>query len=81
MGLVVPKFRSSAVARNRLRRRLKEIWRRDVQPLQGGRDLVIRIRREAYAASFASLREQVMGWSVAVLGVGGPENGEGEDGR
>ena len=32
MGLIVPKFQSSAVARNRLRRRLREIWRRELQP-------------------------------------------------
>ena len=34
MGLIVPKFQSSAVARNRLRRRLREIWRREVQAHQ-----------------------------------------------
>ena len=34
MGLIVPKFQSSAVARNRLRRRLREIWRREVQQHQ-----------------------------------------------
>ena len=31
MGLIVPKFQSTAVARNRLRRRLREIWRRELQ--------------------------------------------------
>jgi ribonuclease P protein component len=59
MGLIVPKFQSSAVARNRLRRRLLEIWRRSVQRHQGARDLVIKTRREAYAASFDELRETV----------------------
>jgi ribonuclease P protein component len=63
MGLIVPKFQSSAVARNRLRRRLLEIWRRSVQRNQGARDLVIKTRREAYAASFEELRETVLGFA------------------
>ena len=67
MGLIVPKFQSSAVARNRLRRRLKEIWRRDVQSHQPAWDLVIRARREAYAAPFDSLRQQILGWRDATL--------------
>ena len=67
MGLIVPRFQSSAVARNRLRRRLKEIWRREVQPHQPAWDLVIRARREAYAAPFDSLRRQIIGWRDATL--------------
>jgi ribonuclease P protein component len=67
MGLIVPKFQSSAVARNRLRRRLKEIWRRDVQSHQPAWDLVIRARREAYAAPFNALRRQIVGWRDATL--------------
>ena len=35
MGLIVPKFQSTAVARNRLRRRLQEIWRREIQDPTG----------------------------------------------
>lgn len=62
MGLIVPKFQSNAVARNRLRRRLREIWRREIRPVQPAWDLVIRIRREAYAAPFAMLRSQLITW-------------------
>ncbi|HEU4697749.1 MAG TPA: ribonuclease P protein component [Gemmatimonadales bacterium] len=62
MGLIVPKFRHSAVARNRLRRRLRELWRREVQPVQPAGDLLIRARREAYAASFPALRAEVLAW-------------------
>ena len=62
LGLIVPKFRSSAVARNRLRRRLREIWRSEVQGAQPAWDLVIRARREAYEASFDSLRTDLLGW-------------------
>ena len=70
MGLIVPRFQSSAVARNRLRRRLREIWRREVQQQQPAWDLVIRARREAYAAKFAALREDLLAWRRAVLEVG-----------
>jgi ribonuclease P protein component len=67
MGLIVPKFQSSAVARNRLRRRLREIWRRDIQPDQPGGDILIRARREAYGASFDALRGQLLAWRDALL--------------
>ncbi len=60
MGLVVPKFQSTAVARNRLRRRLTEIWRREIHGRQGPRDLIVRARREAYGASFAELRLELL---------------------
>jgi ribonuclease P protein component len=68
MGLIVPKFRSSAVARNRLRRRLREIWRVELQPHQPAWDLVIRARREAYAAEFHALRDQMLAWRTATFG-------------
>jgi ribonuclease P protein component len=70
MGLIVPKFQSSAVARNRLRRRLREIWRREIQHRQPAWDLVIRARREAYTASFEALLSQVLTWRQTVLGPG-----------
>jgi ribonuclease P protein component len=69
MGLIVPKFQSSAVARNRLRRRLREIWRRELQAYQPAWDIIIRARREAYGASFDALRSQLVGWRDHALGV------------
>jgi ribonuclease P protein component len=54
MGLIVPKYQSTAVARNLLRRRLREIW--------PGWDLLIRARREAYGASFGALRAELVAW-------------------
>ena len=65
MGLIVPRFQSSAVARNRLRRRLREIWRRVVQHWQPDWDLVIRARREAYRASFSELTRPIVEWREA----------------
>jgi ribonuclease P protein component len=51
---VVPRFQFTAVARNRLRRRLKEILRRQLASLPAV-DLVVRAKRTAYAVSFAQL--------------------------
>ena len=70
MGLIVPKFQSSGVARNRLRRRLREIWRLELQPHQPAWDLLIKARREAYGASLQGLRADLFAWRRSVLGVG-----------
>ena len=59
MGIVVPRFQFSAVARNRLRRRLREILRRDALARLPAVDLVVRAKRAAYAAPFAALRADV----------------------
>ncbi|HSR15595.1 MAG TPA: ribonuclease P protein component [Gemmatimonadales bacterium] len=68
MGLIVPKFQSTAVARNRLRRRLREVWRRELQATMPAVDLIIRARREAYRASFDALRGELTGWRDEVTG-------------
>jgi len=70
VGLIVPKFQSSAVARNRLRRRLREIWRQELQSHQPAWDLVIKARREAYAASFSDLRAELLDWQRSVARAG-----------
>lgn len=61
LGLIVPRHQSSAVARNRLRRRLREILRRDLLGNLPAVDLVIRAKRSAYTASFAVLRAELTG--------------------
>lgn len=71
MGLIVPKFQSTAVARNRLRRRLLELWRRRVMERQGARDLIIRARREAYRAVFADLRAEMLRFADKAFGPDG----------
>jgi ribonuclease P protein component len=67
LGLIVPKYQASAVARNRLRRRLREIWRLELQPHHPSWDLIIRVRREAYGVGFDELRRQLLGWRHAVF--------------
>ena len=66
LGLIVPRFQFTAVARNRLRRRLKELWRRELQGGLGPIDLVIRAKRESYRASFAVLREELLAWRAGI---------------
>jgi ribonuclease P protein component len=55
VGLIVPRHRQTAVARNRVKRRLRELSRTRVLPLDLMADVVIRIRPEAYRASFRDL--------------------------
>jgi len=59
MGLIVPKFQSSGVARNRLRRQVREILRRELLGSLPAIDLVVRARRTAYSAHFAELRAEL----------------------
>ena len=59
IGLIVPRHQATAVARNRVRRRLREILRRDVLRILPSVDLVVRAKRSAYSASFAVLRAEL----------------------
>ena len=59
VGLIVPRFRQSAVARNRVKRRLRELSRTRILPADVAADVVIRIRPDAYRAPFASLAADV----------------------
>jgi ribonuclease P protein component len=55
------------VARNRVKRRLREVLRREVLPrLEAAGlflDVLVRARREAYGASFAELRQELEQWT------------------
>jgi ribonuclease P protein component len=71
LGVVVGKHRQTAVLRNRLKRRLREIGRVELLPrLAGGGtaiDLLIRARPEAYGASFGELRQEAVGAVEEIL--------------
>jgi ribonuclease P protein component len=55
-GLVVPKRGQTAVARNQLKRRLRELIRLYLLPNVQAADFVIRAREQAYMASFEDLQ-------------------------
>jgi ribonuclease P protein component len=58
-GIVVPRFGKTAVARNRLRRRVREIVRRELLRLLPAVDLVVRAKPAAYGARFGELRAEL----------------------
>lgn len=59
VAIVVPKFGYSAVRRNTLKRRLRELARTHLLPRPVSADVLVRARREAYAASYDALRADV----------------------
>ncbi len=62
VGIVVPRHRHSAVDRNRLKRRLRELVRLDLLPVlkaHAAVDVAIRARHQAYDASFDAVRVDV----------------------
>lgn len=65
-GVVVPRYKHTAVERNRLKRRLREILRRVILPRLDAAglalDVLVRARREAYDARFAELRSELEKW-------------------
>jgi len=65
-AIIVPLYQRTAVQRNRLRRRIREILRRETLRLLPPVDLVVRARREAYAAPFAVLRAELAGAAAKV---------------
>ncbi|MDE3151825.1 MAG: ribonuclease P protein component [Gemmatimonadota bacterium] len=67
VGLVVPKHGHTAVERNRLKRRLRELVRRELLPTLTNLDVIIRCSPAAYhesfdqlAASIVTIREALM---------------------
>ena len=59
VGLIVPKHKHTAIDRNRLRRRLRELIRIQLLPAFVRGEALIRAKAEAYDVSFAGLREEI----------------------
>jgi ribonuclease P protein component len=62
LGVIVPKLRRTAVARNRLRRQLREIWRRETRTRLPAWDVVFRARSAGYDAPYQRLNDDVAAW-------------------
>lgn len=59
VGVIVPRFGHTAVDRNLVKRRLREIARADVLPAMPAVDVVIRAAPAAYRATFEELQRAV----------------------
>ncbi len=59
VGFVVPLYKQSAVARNRLKRRLRELARLEWLPVLPAMDVVIRVIPPAYERDFAALQAEM----------------------
>ena len=59
VGVIVPRHGRSAVERNRLKRRLRELVRRLLVPISASYDVVIHCRPGAYGKTFDELNVQL----------------------
>lgn len=59
VGFIVPKYKHSAVDRNRLKRRLRELARLELLPVLPPMDVVVRAFPNAYQRDFAGLKDEV----------------------
>jgi len=59
VAIVVPKLGCTAVRRNKIKRRLRELARQHLLVVDVSWDVLLRARREAYDASFEDLRDEV----------------------
>ena len=69
VGIVVPKHRHKVVARNRVKRRLRELVRTSLLPTLGRIDLLIRAKPEAYGSTFNELTAditQIGNWASGI---------------
>jgi len=58
----VPRLGHTAVARNRVRRRLREVWRRELRHRLPAWDVVIHAGAPSYVATFGQLRADLLAW-------------------
>ncbi len=59
VGVIVPRYGHTAVDRNLVKRRLRDLARTELLPCMPAFDVVIRATPSAYGASFATLRSSV----------------------
>ena len=59
IGVIVPRYGHTAVDRNKVKRRLRDLARTELLPSLSALDVVIRAAPSAYAASYDTLRTAV----------------------
>lgn len=60
VGIIVKKSIGNAVKRNKIKRRLRELWRKQVSQLIQGSDVVIIARKEIGEASFKEIENDLL---------------------
>ena len=60
LGITVPKRLGGAVVRNRIKRRVREVFRQHRQELPGGWDVVLNPRRSAASVAFRVLERELL---------------------
>ncbi len=68
VGFIVPRYKHSAVDRNLLKRRLREIVRLELLPTLGARDVVIRALPQAYRREYDSLKREILQLKNGIVG-------------
>lgn len=56
MGVIVPRYSHSAVERNLVKRRLRELIRTELLPAMAALDVVVRATPSAYGVDYETLR-------------------------
>jgi ribonuclease P protein component len=68
VGVIVPKHRHNVAQRNLVKRRIREVLRCEVLPALDAcgcsADVLVRARREAYDATYAELKAELINWTV-----------------
>jgi ribonuclease P protein component len=59
VGVIVPKYGRNIVARNRVKRRLRELARTRLLPSAGRLDIIVRAKPGAYGTPFTQLAAEV----------------------
>ncbi len=59
-GFIVKKSIGKAAKRNRIKRRLREIWRQKGQKILSGSDIIILARKEIAEASFVEMERELI---------------------
>ncbi len=60
LGITASRKIGGAVQRNRVKRLLREVWRKEHHGLSMGYDIVFVVKRSAVTANFSVLRQQVL---------------------
>ena len=60
LGITVPVRVGKAVLRNRIKRRVREVFRRNRETLEGGWDIVVNPRQSAATINYPALEKQLL---------------------